>query len=362
VPTGSTQLQFPAANLTFVSTSYDWLVITTNQAQFQGSGTINGTGNYGFLVTAQDNGGQGADKVRLMIWDKSNNNAVVYDTQPGAPTTAAPTTALGGGRIQVHTNAQLIAEGANPSGENVAPLTPQQLGPVVQEAIVRWGAAGIDPARLSALRRVTVGIAEFPRPWLGMAFPGAIWIDQNAAGYGWYIDPTPADDREFPAAPGSPAYGKVDLLTVVEHELGHMLGFPDTTGDGLMGEFLPTGVRRVPALDPVAGNSPGQGLVSPVVPQLLTPLPGRSGIIGPDVIAALFQERLDQAGAAGAVAFGPATEPLSLPALAPVLLTVEPNSGAGTAPPSFWHPDAKRVWVLDTLFAPDQDKLLSELA
>src|SRR5262249_40058096 len=223
-----------------------WLVITTNQAQFQGSGTINGAGNYGFLVTAQDNGGHAADKFRLKIWDKNNNNAVVYDTQPGDPTTAAPTTALGGGRIQVHTNAQLVAGGANPSGENLAPLTGEDLQPVVQEAIARWGAAGVDAGRLSALRQVTVGIADFPGPWLGMAFPGAIWIDQSAAGCGWLVDPGRAGDAESPAAVGSPAYGKVDLLTVVEHEMGHVLGLEDSPGDDLMGVFLPLGVRRVP--------------------------------------------------------------------------------------------------------------------
>jgi hypothetical protein len=256
VPTGSTQFDFPAANLAFVSTSYDWLVITTNQAQFQGSGTINGAGNYGFLVTAQDNGGHGSDLLRLEIWDKNHNNAVVYDTQPGAATTAAPTTALGGGRIQVHTNAQLAAGGADPAGGSAAPLTPDELRPIVQEAIARWAGAGIDAGRLSALSQVTVGVAEFPGPWLGMAFPGAIWIDRDAAGYGWYIDPTPADDGEFPAEPGSPAYGKVDLLTVVEHELGHELGFGDNAGDGLMGQYLAPGTRRLPVLvDPVAVNA-----------------------------------------------------------------------------------------------------------
>jgi hypothetical protein len=51
-----------------------------------------------------------------------------------------------------------------------------------QQAIPAWAAAGIDAAQLS---RVTVGIADFRGPWLGMAFPGAIWIDQDAAGYGW---------------------------------------------------------------------------------------------------------------------------------------------------------------------------------
>jgi hypothetical protein len=114
-PTGNTEFQLPAANLNFHATSYDWLVITTNQAQYQGSGTINGAGNYGFLVTVQDNGGTTPDKFRMKIWDRNNNNAVIYDTQPGAANTAAPTTALGSGRIQVHTNAQLVAGRENPN-------------------------------------------------------------------------------------------------------------------------------------------------------------------------------------------------------------------------------------------------------
>jgi hypothetical protein len=145
VPTGSTQFQFPAANLTFASTSYAWLVLTTSQAQFQGSGTINGAGNYGFLVTAVDNGGHGSDLFRFLISDKANSNAVVYDTRPGAPITAAPTMALGGGRIQVHTNSQLVASGANLGGGNLAPLTSAELRPVVQAALAQWAAAGIAP-------------------------------------------------------------------------------------------------------------------------------------------------------------------------------------------------------------------------
>jgi hypothetical protein len=362
VPTGNTDFQFPAANLTFQSTSYDWLVITTNQAQYQGSGTINGAGNYGFLVTALDGGGHGADLFRLKIWDKNHNNAVVYDTQPGAATTAAPTTALGGGRIQVHTNAQLVAGGANPNVGDVVPLTREELQPVVQEAIARWEAAGIDAGQLSALSQVTVGIAALPGPWLGMAFPGTIWIDQSAAGYGWYIDPSPASDSAFPAAPGSPAYGKVDLLTVVEHELGHELGFEDTTGDDLMGVFLAPGVRRVPALDQAPVNTPEEGFVPPASSPTPATLPARGAVVGSDVLAALVETPLDKVGAVSPVAFAPSAEAPVLPALAPVLLTVENKGGDGTAPTSSGQQDVNVVSALDTVFASNQDLLLPELA
>ena len=46
------------------------------------------------------------------------------------------------------------------------------------------------------------------------------------------------------------AAGQMDLLTVVEHELGHELGLPDTNPPSnpsdLMAATLPPGVRRQP--------------------------------------------------------------------------------------------------------------------
>jgi hypothetical protein len=364
VPTGNTDFQFPAANLTFQSTSYDWLVISTNQAQYQGSGTINGAGSYGFLVTAQDNGGHGADRFRLQIWDKNNGNAMVYDTQPGAATTAAPTTALGGGRIQVHTNAQLVAGGANPSGADVAPLTAEELQPVVQEAIARWVAAGIDPAQVAALRQVTVGIAKFPGPWLGMAFPGAIWIDQTAAGYGWYLDPSSAGDSAFPAAPGSPAYGKVDLLTVVEHELGHELGFGDTTGNDLMGEFLAPGVRRVPLPTP---GSEGGTMEAVLAPTAATPavLPRETLVAGPGDLGAegaLAAQLAPPTGTPALASAGdvrPQGQPVLVLTVPPVFLAVQEGSGTGGAADT--PRPARDTQALDLFFADFPQALTEDL-
>jgi hypothetical protein len=85
-----------------------------------------------------------------------------------------------------------------------------------------------------------------------------VWIDQKAAGHGWFLDAGPGSDRAFfrptpkgelHAPAGSPAFGKMDLLTVVVHEMGHVLGLAEN-GDpqGVMDETLEAGIRRLPAL------------------------------------------------------------------------------------------------------------------
>ena len=103
-PDGNTEFQFHAAGMNFKSSVYEWLVIAGAKAQFKGSGTIDGAGNYGFMLMAIDGqlpGGGGADKFRIKIWDKNNGNAVVYDNQILAAETADPTTLLGGGSINI---------------------------------------------------------------------------------------------------------------------------------------------------------------------------------------------------------------------------------------------------------------------
>jgi hypothetical protein len=104
VPTGNTQFNFKVANLNFQSTSYQWLVVAGAKAQFKGSGTINGAGDYDFMLTAIDgqvNGGGGVDKFRIRIWDRVSGG-IVYDNQMGASDTANPSTAIGGGSIVIH--------------------------------------------------------------------------------------------------------------------------------------------------------------------------------------------------------------------------------------------------------------------
>jgi len=104
LPSGSTEFQFKAGDLSFRSTTYDWLVIAGAKAQFKGLGTVNGSGQYGFILTVTDNqidGGGNLDKFRIKIWDRETGT-VIYDNQLGADEPVDPSTVLGGGAIVIH--------------------------------------------------------------------------------------------------------------------------------------------------------------------------------------------------------------------------------------------------------------------
>ena len=104
VPTGQTQFQFKVADLNFHSSSYQWLVVAGPRAQFKGDGTINGTGNYGFMLIAIDEAltpSTDVDMFRIKIWDKATDE-IVYDNQMGEADDADAITAIGGGSIVIH--------------------------------------------------------------------------------------------------------------------------------------------------------------------------------------------------------------------------------------------------------------------
>jgi hypothetical protein len=147
--------------------------------------------------------------------------------------------------------AQFAAEGVGPGG--VPPLTDAELAPVLDQALADWAARGADTSLLAS---VPVHIGTLGGGLVGWTDASGITLDATAAGWGWYVDPTPGQDAVFTllgpdglhAAPDSPAAGKMDLLTVVEHELGHELGLDDLDPAAhpadLMAATLATGVRR----------------------------------------------------------------------------------------------------------------------
>ncbi len=96
VPTGNTEFQFRAGGLNFHSTSYQWLVVTGSEyARFKGSGTINGMGEYNFMLWAGDGS---PDTFRIRIWEEDEATAVETDVYDNGFDQA-----IGGGSIVVHT-------------------------------------------------------------------------------------------------------------------------------------------------------------------------------------------------------------------------------------------------------------------
>ncbi len=147
--------------------------------------------------------------------------------------------------------AQFAANGPGPGG--VAPLTEAQLEPVLQQAISALVADGANAAQLESAQ---VQIGTLDDSLVGETVGDQITLDATADGWGWNTDTSNADFTTsglngLQATPGSVAASQIDLLTVVEHELGHELGLPDVDPlshpSDLMAATLAPGVRRQPA-------------------------------------------------------------------------------------------------------------------
>lgn len=74
-PSGRVNLLIPGLDMLFRSITIDWLLVENNNAYLRGSGKINFQGNYGFMLLANNN----PDKLRVIIWDKSDNDRIVFD-------------------------------------------------------------------------------------------------------------------------------------------------------------------------------------------------------------------------------------------------------------------------------------------
>jgi hypothetical protein len=172
----------------------------------------------------------------------------------------------------------LRLDGPPAVGRDVTRLSDAQLDSIVQTAVARIESSR--PETQADLRGVSFEIVDLSGDILGMTNGRTVQVDTDAAGNGWFVDVTPEDDVEFDqpdgtcvltALPGSPAVDRVDLLTVIMHELGHVLGY-DHSGGAVMEASLATGTRRVwdnetllDDLDDPAGFLEGPGCFVPAV-------------------------------------------------------------------------------------------------
>ena len=143
---------------------------------------------------------------------------------------------------------------AEATDETPTSIAQSGLQPLVTEAIARWTAARLPAAQVALLNGVKFVVADLPGTYLGIADGNTVYIDRDAAGYGWFIDSTPTRDEEFADDSGRrmavdpAAVDRIDLLTVVAHELGHIASLDDIVAlsESVMNGLLDAGIRRNP--------------------------------------------------------------------------------------------------------------------
>ncbi len=153
----------------------------------------------------------------------------------------------------------LTADDASESATDSALASAQIRDPLLA-ATQQWTSLALTGSEAQPLSGVSAQVDALSNDMLAMTLGSTVLLDDNAAGHSWFIDATPWDNEEFVlsasgnelvAAEGSPAFGKIDLLTVLMHEMGHVLGLGHDdwsgTSTGLMSTPLPTGVRRLPS-------------------------------------------------------------------------------------------------------------------
>ncbi|MCB9436277.1 MAG: DUF11 domain-containing protein [Anaerolineales bacterium] len=152
----------------------------------------------------------------------------------------------------------LIAETLPTTSHTPVPAIDSVDAQLVAEAQSQWAALDLADGQLARLDGVTIEVTDLPDGYLGEAEGNTIRIDRDAAGHGWYVDNTPTDATEFSlvisttewqATETSPAYERMDLLSVIMHEMGHIIGHShdDDHAHALMTETLPVSTRRSPA-------------------------------------------------------------------------------------------------------------------
>jgi hypothetical protein len=119
-------------------------------------------------------------------------------------------------------------------------LTQEAIDAVLPLARDYWVSTGLADWQLTQLYQTPIAIGDLSyRGALGVSKPEGIWLDASGAGLGWSVS-LPTSNSQLPTS-------SYDLLTVLAHELGHVLGYDDLDGKGdhIMAGVLEPGASRI---------------------------------------------------------------------------------------------------------------------
>jgi len=206
----------------------------------------------------------GLADTHTILWDLGDGTRISGSllashvfTRPATVTLRITDDDGGIGLASVFIPVPLAAGSAGQGGTDTLSL--QQIVPLAFQAQSLWLEAGAD---IVPLDNIVFEIADLPGTLLALVSletgTTRLVLDIDAAGHGWFVDPTPVFSEEFAgvisaearfAATGA-ASGRMDLLTVLAHEFGHILGLShiDETvaPNSVMVDALPLGMRRIP--------------------------------------------------------------------------------------------------------------------
>ena len=202
----------------------------------------------GCTFSLQNFTGSGSNTTDIQNWvttTKSNATGGNIVSVSLTPPTSAPFQASAG----VCPTPLFAADGEAPATVMATALKAGDVGPALLAARMQWRKAGLSADERRKLESIAIELTDLPGARLGEARGASIALDRTAAGWGWFVDPTPNDDDEFGKMDADVA-DRIDLLTVLVHEIGHVLGRPDVEAklgsDDVMTGTLARGVRRAP--------------------------------------------------------------------------------------------------------------------